>query len=210
MSKPKLKQSTVNHMVKFFGFSKAPVRSIVAVLAFGISLGVAYEELVGVGTWHSYHPETDRFNVCFTPPAGCGSLIAQEITKAKDSIYVQAYGLTSSSIIYQLKAAKDKGIDVKVLLDGGNLSDNEPVLKDLSQAGIDVMFDKMPGIAHNKIIIIDKEKVITGSFNFTSAADNKNAENVLLIEDKGIAHIYLQNWLSRKHANAKRLYNNSS
>ena len=59
-------------------------------------------------------------------------------------------------------------------------------------------FDKMPGIAHNKVIIIDKRKIITGSFNFTNAADTRNAENVLLIEDVNIAQIYLQNWLSRK------------
>jgi hypothetical protein len=40
MKKPKFKLSTFNHMMKFFGFSQAPIRSIIAVLAFGISLGV--------------------------------------------------------------------------------------------------------------------------------------------------------------------------
>ena len=46
----KLNKSTIGHMLKFFGFSGAPVRSIIVVLAFGISLGVAYEELVSTGT----------------------------------------------------------------------------------------------------------------------------------------------------------------
>jgi phospholipase D len=55
---------------------------------------VAYEEMLGIGTWHSFHPKTERLNVCFTPPPGCGSLIAQEISKANESIFVQAYGLT--------------------------------------------------------------------------------------------------------------------
>jgi len=71
-------------------------------LIFGITLSIGYEEIVGVGTWHSYHTETDKFNVCFTPPSGCGILIAQQISKAKDSIYVQAYGLTYKPIIDQL------------------------------------------------------------------------------------------------------------
>ena len=56
----------------------------------------------------------------------------------------------------------------------------------------------MPGIAHNKVIIIDSKKVITGSFNFTSAADHRNAENVILIEDTDIASLYLKNWTNRE------------
>lgn len=201
-SKIKIKKSDINHALKFFGFSGKPVRSIIAVLLFGISIGVVYEEMVGVGTWHRFHPDTDKLNICFTPPSGCGSLIAQEISKAAKSIYVQAYGLTSNSIIYQLKAARSRGVEVFVLLDGGNLSNNESVYQELKDAGIRVYMDKMPGIAHNKVMIIDGVKVLTGSFNFTNAADNRNAENLLLIEDKDIASQYLVNWQSRRK-NAK-------
>ncbi|MDP4708400.1 MAG: phospholipase D family protein [Rickettsiaceae bacterium] len=205
--KIKIKKSDINHILRFFSFSKAPIRSIVAILFLGISLGIAYEEMVGIGTWHSFHPKTERLNVCFTPPSGCGSLIAQEISKANETIFVQAYGLTSNAIIHQLKSAKDRGVAVHVLIDGGNLSDNQSVYQELMNDGIDVSFDKMPGIAHNKVIIIDKKKVITGSFNFTSAADTKNAENVLLIEDTSIALQYLKNWDQRYKANINKTLN---
>ena len=198
MRKPKINKTTANHLARFFGYSKAPIRSIIAIFMLGVGCGVGYEEMVGIGTWHSYHPKTDLVNICFTPPSGCGSLIAQEITKAKTSIYVQAYGLTSGAIIHQLKQAKQRGVLVSVLLDGGNLSDNESVLLDLKAAGIKATFDKLPGIAHNKVMIIDAKKVITGSFNFTGAADTRNAENVLLIEDRQIAIRYLRNWMDRQ------------
>ena len=56
----------------------------------------------------------------------------------------------------------------------------------------------MSGIAHNKVMIIDKKKVITGSFNFTKSADTRNAENVLLIDDANIAAQYFLNWHNRK------------
>jgi len=204
MRKPKLKRSDINHMAKFFGFSKAPMRSIIAVLVLGISIGVAYQEMVGVGTWHNYHPETDKLNVCFTPPSGCGSLIAQEISKAKSSIFVQAYGLTSKGIIHQLKAASARGVKVRVLLDNGNLSNNKGIFNDLKESGIWVAFDKMSGIAHNKVMVLDKRKVITGSFNFTNAADTRNAENVLLIEDTEIAAKYLENWQMRREQSDAR------
>ena len=92
---------------------------------------------------------------------------------------------------------------VRILLDGGNLSNNQQVLTELLKYGIDVRFDKMPGIAHNKVMIIDNNKVITGSFNFTSAADHRNAENVILIEDANIASIYLKNWMNREKESLK-------
>ena len=202
-SKKLIKPSTIRHMLRFFGFSRKPIASILAVLMLGIGLGVAYEESVGIGTWHSFHPETDRFNVCFTPPSGCGSLIARQIKLAEKTIYVQAYGLTDESIIYQLKLAKARGVWVRVLLDGGGLSNNTETFMILEEAGIDVAYDKMPGIAHNKVIILDKRKVITGSYNFTNAANTRNAENVLLIDDVNIASIYLENWY-RRNAHAVR------
>ncbi|WP_341757115.1 MULTISPECIES: phospholipase D family protein [unclassified Candidatus Tisiphia] len=168
---------------------------------FGIATGVGYNEISTTASWHSFHNETDNLNVCFTPPSGCGSLIAQEISKAKDSIYIQAFGLTSQKIVDQLIKAKQNGVEIRVLLDRSNLHDRYSKMHELKRAGIDVSIDKVPGIAHNKIMIIDKSKVITGSFNFTNAADNRNAENVLLIENSDIAETYLQSWLSRKAKN---------
>ena len=203
-NKIKLKKSDLNHILRFFSFSKSPLRSIISVLFLGACMGVAYEETIGIGTWHIFHPKTDVINICFTPGIGaCGNLIAQEIASAKKNIFVQAYGLTLPPVIYQLKAAQSRGIKVFVLLDGGNLSDNKSVYQELKSAGIDVAFDKMSGgIAHNKVMIIDNHKVITGSFNFTKGADTKNAENLLLIDDTNIAALYLQNWKARKQPNA--------
>ena len=60
--------------------------------------------------------------------------------------------------------------------------------------GIPVRIDVVHAIAHNKIMIIDGENVITGSFNFTKAAEEKNAENLLVIHDKRSAERYIRNW----------------
>lgn len=49
-------------------------------------------------------------------------------------------------------------------------------------------------IAHNKVMIIDGETVIAGSFNFTRTAEEKNAENLLIIKDKGQTEKYSKNW----------------
>jgi phosphatidylserine/phosphatidylglycerophosphate/cardiolipin synthase-like enzyme len=47
-------------------------------------------------------------------------------------------------------------------------------------------------------MIIDRETMITGSFNFTKAAEEKNAENLLIIRDKALAKVYTENWEKHK------------
>ena len=143
----------------------------------------------------------NQIELCFTPPSGCGTLIAQEIARAKESIYVQAYGLTSVIIVNQLIQAKNRGVKVQVLLDKSNVSDKWSKMMDLVNANVSVRIDKVSGIAHNKVIIIDGQKVITGSFNFTNAADKRNAENVIIINNKSVAKEYLNNWQDRYNKN---------
>lgn len=63
----------------------------------------------------------------------------------------------------------------------------------LGKSGIPVKIDPAHAIAHNKIMIIDGETIITGSFNFTKAAEEKNAENLLVIRDKNLAVKYIKN-----------------
>jgi phospholipase D len=194
----KISRTTAKKTIRQVGKLGGINSSVIATLIFGFILGVGFEEINGIGTWHSYNDSTGKINVCFTPPAGCGNLIAREISKAQSSIYVQAYSFTSKSIIRELIRAKQRGVKIRVLLDSSNLYTNDSKAPELEAAGIEVAIDKVSGIAHNKVIIIDKKKVITGSFNFTNAADHHNVENVLLIEDEAMAETYLQNWLSRK------------
>lgn len=140
-----------------------------------------------------------KLDVCFTPPSGCSEKIIEEINKSKTTIYVQAYGFTSRTIADSLINAHLRGVKVQVILDRSNMSKKGySKLMDLKEAGIDISLDIVPGIAHNKVMIIDEKKVITGSFNFTEAADKRNSENVIIIEDKETVKQYLNNWYNRK------------
>jgi phospholipase D len=184
--------------------------SWVLALIIGIVLGYAGNQL-DVLDFPDNHPKpvikkeadpiligASEVNTCFTPPAGCGIVIANLISKAQDSIYVQAYGFTSGEIAKALINAHNRGVKVRVLLDKSNIGSKHSKMRDIRKAGIEVSIDKVSGIAHNKVIIIDKQKVITGSFNFTRSADSRNTENVIIINDKSVANEYLQNWLKRK------------
>ena len=75
----------------------------------------------------------------------------------------------------------------------------------MAHAGIPTFIDSKHAIAHNKVMLIDDREVLSGSFNFTKAAEESNAENLLVIDDSALAAKYLANWQEHlKHSEAYR------
>ncbi|PKN69049.1 MAG: phospholipase D family protein [Deltaproteobacteria bacterium HGW-Deltaproteobacteria-12] len=142
--------------------------------------------------------------VYFSPNGGCTKAIVNEITNAKSEIYIQAYSFTSAPIAKALVEAHKRGNKVEAILDKSNVTGNYSSATYLKNAGIPTFIDSQHAIAHNKIIIIDKETVITGSFNFTRAAEEKNAENLLILKSRELANQYLTNL--EKHKNHSTPY----
>lgn len=140
--------------------------------------------------------------VCFTPGQNCTAEINDVIDEAKKSIFVQAYSFTSAPIAAHLVAAKKRGVTVNVILDKSQKTQRYSASHFLIHQHIPCWIDYKPAIAHNKIMIIDEKEVITGSFNFTKAAQNKNAENLLIIKDPTLAHLYLKNWQRRRQVSS--------
>ncbi len=87
---------------------------------------------------------------------------------------------------------------MEAILDKSQRKERYTAATFLVNAGIPTFIDDKHAIAHNKIMIIDRETVITGSFNFTKAAEEKNAENLLIIKDKELAKVYIDNWNKHK------------
>ena len=148
----------------------------------------AQQSLASSASWQVY----------FSPRGGATSAIVQTIDDAKSTVLVQAYSFTSEPIAEALAKANGRGVDVQVLLDKSQRTQKYTATHLLIQAGISVLIDGSHAIAHNKIIIIDNETVIKGSFNFTKAVEERNAENLLIIRNKGLAILYIDNWRNHK------------
>jgi phosphatidylserine/phosphatidylglycerophosphate/cardiolipin synthase-like enzyme len=141
------------------------------------------------------------YQTCFTPGQDCEGLIVAEIQAARSAILLQAYSFTSKPIAAALMQAKRRGVDVRAVLDKSQRTERYSGATFLADAGIPVVIDEKPAIAHNKVMVIDGATVITGSFNFTRAAQERNAENVFVIRgDREIARRYAENWQSRARA----------
>jgi phosphatidylserine/phosphatidylglycerophosphate/cardiolipin synthase-like enzyme len=136
--------------------------------------------------------------VYFSPRGGATEAIVQQLDKAKTSILVPAYSFTSAPIAKARVAAHERGVKVEILLDKSHLTERYTNAPFLAKSGIPVKIDSAHAIAHNKVMIIDGETVITGSFNFTKAAEDKNAENLLVVRDKPLAEKFTKNW--QEHA----------
>lgn len=132
--------------------------------------------------------------VFFSPNGGCTEAIVDEIGSAKTEILVQAYSFTSAPIAKALVDAHKRGVAVQAILDKSQRSEKYTSATFLANSGVPTYIDPKHAIAHNKIMIIDKTTVITGSFNFTKAAEEKNAENLLIIRSSDVAKTYLENW----------------
>ena len=98
-----------------------------------------------------------------------------------------AYSFTSQPIAEALVAAYAKGVDVKILIDKSQLKEQYSQLGFLAQNDLPIFIDSAQGIAHNKVMILDDRHVLTGSFNFSKAAESRNAENIVIIDDSSLA-----------------------
>jgi phosphatidylserine/phosphatidylglycerophosphate/cardiolipin synthase-like enzyme len=191
-------------MIKPNRISSAVFCRLVPVLAAGIFilLSVLFPwgpaaRAVNVGTGH-----LPPIEVYFSPQSGSTTAIVQEIDKARSEVLVQAYSFTSAEIAHALLKAHRRGIRVEVILDKSQKSQRYSSFTFLTNARIPTYIDANHAIAHNKIILIDRSVVITGSFNFTKAAEEKNAENLLIIRSKELTQLYLDNWLHHRDHSA--------
>jgi phosphatidylserine/phosphatidylglycerophosphate/cardiolipin synthase-like enzyme len=132
--------------------------------------------------------------VRFSPKGGCTEAVVEEIDAARTSILVQAYSFTSAPIAKALVDAHKRGVDVQVILDKSQRTEKYSSADFVQHADIPTFIDAQHAIAHNKIMIIDGRTVVTGSFNFTNAAEEHNAENLLVIRSPEMAEKYAANW----------------
>ena len=147
----------------------------------------------------------DDWQVCFTPDEDCTQKLVGALRQARRAIFVQAYSFTSAPIARALADARKRGIAVEVILDHSQQTEKYSSADFLARAGIPTYIDAAHAIAHNKVMVIDDETVVTGSFNFTKAAQVHNAENLLIVRDAALAQQYLANWrLHRGHSEPYR------
>lgn len=119
-------------------------------------------------------------SAAFTPGQAL-PLVLDTIRRARSSLLVAAYSFTSRPVATALRDAHRQGVAVFVLVDAGETVQRYSAARFLANAGIPVRTHARDGLQHNKFIVADGNVVQTGSFNYTAAAAEHNAENVLVV-----------------------------
>ena len=162
-----------------------------------------FEEMFTAGLFGNASPEGSAdqgifeaasipVEVYFSPEDGVMDILLEEVASAQEEIVFLSYSFTSDPLAQALTEKARQGVRVMGVFDSDMViantgSDYEWLLS----AGLPICRDGEAGLMHHKVIIIDQQVVITGSYNFTSSAERFNDENVLILHDPHLAELYL-------------------
>ena len=159
--------------------------TLFAVIAFGGGYAARfYESRTDVSGGSTGAVIDLRAHCYFSPRGGCTQAIVAEIDAAKNTIELEGYAFTSKPIGNALLSAHQRGVDVKLVLDASKSNEDRREVDYVARRGVPVYLDARHAIFHNKVVLIDDRTLITGSFNFTHAAEEENAENIVILHDQ--------------------------
>jgi phosphatidylserine/phosphatidylglycerophosphate/cardiolipin synthase-like enzyme len=127
----------------------------------------------------------------FSPKEPVATHILERLENAQQSVRFLAFAYTSDEIGEAMVAAAERGLIVQGVMESRNAGGQGSELSRLRRNGVEVLEDGNCYTMHHKVIVVDDRTVITGSYNFTSRAENVNDENLLIIDDPTIAGLYL-------------------
>ncbi|HOY32230.1 MAG TPA: phospholipase D-like domain-containing protein [Bacteroidales bacterium] len=129
--------------------------------------------------------------VYFSPGEGCRKRIRQAILDAKKTLDICVFTISDNFISEALMSAQNNGIHIRIITDDDKCYDEGSDIHRLSETNISIRTDNRPALMHNKFVVIDKVRTITGSYNWTRTAAMENGENIVVLSDTDVANAYL-------------------
>lgn len=166
---------------------RAEQQAIETVLVFVALIAVCY--LVSRGYGHAEDAIVPAHEVYFAPGDEPSKVACQHIDGSKRDLDIEAYYFTDDSIADAIGRAIKRGVAVRVLVDAKTAESKGSDVQLLRSKGATVRTDGEHPIFHNKIMIVDRRMVLTGSYNWTQAA-HSNAENLLVLRSEDLARRY--------------------
>ena len=120
------------------------------------------------------------------------SVIIEHLAKAEESIYIAMYYFTDSQLAREVVKAKNRGVELKIYLDSSQIHAQYSKARFIINEGLEnIRISSNRNLMHNKFAIIDNTIVLTGSYNWTASASERNDENLLVIDDEEIVTRYM-------------------
>jgi phosphatidylserine/phosphatidylglycerophosphate/cardiolipin synthase-like enzyme len=144
-----------------------------------------------------------RLESCFSPDDGCEAELVSLIEEAQQSIQFLAFSFTSDRLADALIERMEAGVEVSgVMEEAQAMSNSGTEFNRLQSAGADVRLDGNPRNMHHKVLIVDEQIVMFGSYNFSFFAETRNDENLIIMHDPQIAAQFVEEF-QKIYAQAK-------
>ncbi|NPA67457.1 MAG: DUF1669 domain-containing protein [Chlorobi bacterium] len=128
--------------------------------------------------------------VYFSPGSDCLNAIIDTLRNARKKARICVFTISDNRITEAVKEMQLNGVDIKIISDNDKRYDAGSDIEYIARLGIPVKLDTTHAHMHHKFAVIDDEKVITGSYNWTRSAETKNYENILITDDKDAVKAY--------------------
>ena len=135
--------------------------------------------------------DTASIAVFFSPEDGILREILDHVYAAKQEVVLMAYAFTSDPLAQALLEQSRAGVEVRGVVEASQVDAAGADTLELRQAGLDLRLDNNPASMHHKVLILDSETVIFGSYNFTRSAEEANDEALLIVRDARLAQAFL-------------------
>jgi len=174
----------------------AAATAVLLALFLGAALGyVTASRLPGVTVTSTTTLETPVSGarverVCFSPGGRCSLELLRLFRQANRSIHVMIYSFTLDSLANSLIDATRRGVEVRVIIEKDNAFARGSEYEKLKAARVNIRLDGNSADMHNKVAVIDGYILVTGSFNWSTRAEEDNNENLIVIVDRRVAKIY--------------------
>ena len=145
-----------------------------------------------VAPYHQVSVAGIPVEVYFSPADGVEQHVLDALRQAQASIDFLGYSFTSNPISQTMRDRARAGVKVRGVFDRSQSASNTGgEYQTLKRAGLDVRLSDIQGLMHDKVIIIDGQVVITGSYNFTASAEDRNDENLVILRSAALAKQFL-------------------
>ncbi|MEM2746305.1 MAG: phospholipase D-like domain-containing protein, partial [Candidatus Caldarchaeum sp.] len=120
-------------------------------------------------------------DVCFSKVSECNVVVEGLIRSAKTKVLVAVYSFTSDELANALVEAVRRGVEAKVVVEAEQAGVRGSEYERLRNAGVDVRLDGNQYLMHHKFMVVDSLFVVTGSYNWSRAAEGFNDENIAVL-----------------------------
>jgi phosphatidylserine/phosphatidylglycerophosphate/cardiolipin synthase-like enzyme len=122
--------------------------------------------------------------VYFSPGQECRCVIVDQLKRTLTSVDICVYTISDDVISEEILDCRRRNVKVRIISDDEKVDDAGSDVYQLAASGIETRVDNCPHYMHHKFAVFDNRRVLTGSYNWTRGAAERNQENILLTDDK--------------------------